>query len=85
MKGFSFFSFGRLVFNPPGHGSVGALAQVDTGITGQDGSYLAEFLLKKGYQVFGLVRRSSTENFSRIRDVQDELSLLPAICWTRTR
>ena len=34
-----------------------------TGITGQDGSYLAELLLKQGYEVFGLVRRSSTENF----------------------
>ena len=37
-----------------------------TGITGQDGSYLTEFLLKKGYEVFGLIRRSSTFNTSRI-------------------
>ena len=37
-----------------------------TGITGQDGSYLAEFLLKKGYEVHGLIRRSSTFNISRI-------------------
>ena len=38
-----------------------------TGITGQDGSYLAEFLLDKGYEVHGLIRRSSTENTDRIR------------------
>ncbi len=37
-----------------------------TGITGQDGSYLAELLLEKGYEVYGMVRRSSTENFERI-------------------
>ena len=37
-----------------------------TGITGQDGSYLAEFLLDKGYEVFGLVRRTSNIHFSRI-------------------
>ncbi|MCX6990530.1 MAG: GDP-mannose 4,6-dehydratase, partial [Chlamydiae bacterium] len=37
-----------------------------TGVTGQDGSYLAEFLLEKGYKVVGLVRRSSTTNLSRI-------------------
>ena len=37
-----------------------------TGLTGQDGSYLAELLLEKGYQVFGLVRRSSTGNLYRI-------------------
>lgn len=48
-----------------------------TGITGQDGSYLAELLLEKGYRVFGLVRRSSTENFSRIRHIQDSITLLP--------
>ncbi len=47
-----------------------------TGITGQDGSYLAEFLLSKGYQVFGLVRRTSTENFSRIKHIQDRLTLI---------
>ncbi|MCU1286035.1 MAG: GDP-mannose 4,6-dehydratase [Acidobacteriales bacterium] len=40
-----------------------------TGITGQDGSYLAELLLKKGYEVHGLVRRSSSEKFDRIRDI----------------
>src|SRR6185295_4180743 len=47
-----------------------------TGITGQDGSYLAEFLLEKGYEVFGLVRRTSTINFSRIRHIQDRITLI---------
>ncbi|MGD8697759.1 MAG: GDP-mannose 4,6-dehydratase [Gemmatimonadales bacterium] len=47
-----------------------------TGITGQDGSYLADFLLEKGYEVFGLVRRSSTLNFERIRHIQDRISIL---------
>lgn len=47
-----------------------------TGITGQDGSYLAEFLLGKGYEVFGLVRRSSTYNFSRIHHIQDRIRLI---------
>jgi GDPmannose 4,6-dehydratase len=47
-----------------------------TGITGQDGSYLAELLLEKGYRVFGLVRRSSTLNFERIRHIQDQIELL---------
>jgi GDPmannose 4,6-dehydratase len=47
-----------------------------TGITGQDGSYLAEFLLEKGYEVVGLVRRSSTVNFSRIEHIQDRLILV---------
>jgi len=40
-----------------------------TGITGQDGSYLAELLLEKGYQVYGLTRRTSTQNFARIRNI----------------
>jgi len=48
-----------------------------TGITGQDGSYLAEFLLSQGYEVFGLVRRTSTVNFSRINHIQDRLTLIP--------
>jgi GDPmannose 4,6-dehydratase len=61
-----------------------------TGITGQDGSYLAEWLLEKGYQVHGIVRRSSTENFERIAhlagrvelhqaDLLDQLSLINVI------
>ena len=48
-----------------------------TGITGQDGSYLAEFLLEKGYEVYGLVRRSSTINFERIAHLQDRVELIP--------
>ncbi len=47
-----------------------------TGITGQDGSYLAEFLLAKGYQVYGMVRRSSTENFERIEQIVDRIEIL---------
>jgi GDPmannose 4,6-dehydratase len=47
-----------------------------TGITGQDGSYLAELLLEEGYEVFGLVRRSSTLNFERIAHIQDRLELI---------
>jgi GDPmannose 4,6-dehydratase len=46
-----------------------------TGVTGQDGSYLAEFLLDKGYQVHGMVRRSSTENFERIAHLRERISL----------
>jgi GDPmannose 4,6-dehydratase len=47
-----------------------------TGITGQDGSYLAELLLEKGYQVFGLVRRSSTEKLERIAHLTERVELL---------
>ncbi|HEX8431487.1 MAG TPA: GDP-mannose 4,6-dehydratase, partial [Longimicrobium sp.] len=47
-----------------------------TGITGQDGSYLAELLLEKGYRVCGLVRRSSTVTFERIQHIQDRIELL---------
>ncbi|WP_322801808.1 GDP-mannose 4,6-dehydratase [Thermoflexus sp.] len=47
-----------------------------TGITGQDGSYLAEFLLEKGYEVIGMVRRTSTINFERIRHIQDRILLV---------
>ncbi|RME25132.1 MAG: GDP-mannose 4,6-dehydratase [Candidatus Zixiibacteriota bacterium] len=49
-----------------------------TGITGQDGSYLAEFLLEKGYEVIGMVRRSSTESFERINHIKDKLTLVQA-------
>lgn len=49
-----------------------------TGITGQDGSYLADFLLEKGYQVYGMVRRSSTETFDRIAHIKDRLTLIQA-------
>lgn len=47
-----------------------------TGVTGQDGSYLAEFLLGKGYEVYGMVRRTSTVRFDRIRHIQDKLNLI---------
>jgi GDPmannose 4,6-dehydratase len=47
-----------------------------TGITGQDGSYLAEFLLSRGYEVLGMVRRSSTVNFDRIRHFQNEITIV---------
>src|SRR5580765_4491321 len=46
-----------------------------TGITGQDGSYLAEWLLEKGYEVHGIVRRSSTENFERIAHLGQRIKL----------
>ncbi len=46
-----------------------------TGITGQDGSYLAELLLEKGYEVHGMVRRSSTETFSRIEHLRDKINI----------
>ena len=49
-----------------------------TGITGQDGSYLAECLLDKGYEVYGVVRRSSVENFERIQHFRDRLKLVQA-------
>ncbi len=49
-----------------------------TGITGQDGSYLAELLLEKGYEVVGMVRRSSTESFERIDHIKHRLTLVQA-------
>ncbi|MCC6155226.1 MAG: GDP-mannose 4,6-dehydratase [Candidatus Hydrogenedentes bacterium] len=49
-----------------------------TGITGQDGSYLAEFLLEKGYEVYGVVRRASTETFERIKHIKDKVTLVQA-------
>jgi len=48
-----------------------------TGVTGQDGSYLAELLLAKGYEVIGMVRRSSTLNFERIAHIQDDIRIVP--------
>jgi GDPmannose 4,6-dehydratase len=47
-----------------------------TGVTGQDGSYLADFLLERGYEVFGMVRRTSTINFDRIRHLQDRVKIV---------
>jgi GDPmannose 4,6-dehydratase len=49
-----------------------------TGITGQDGSYLAEYLLELGYEVIGMIRRSSTVNFERIRHIQDDVTFATA-------
>jgi len=49
-----------------------------TGVTGQDGSYLAEFLLDRGYEVFGMVRRSSTENFERIEHLRGRITIVQA-------
>ncbi|GIV67615.1 GDP-mannose 4,6-dehydratase [Caldilinea sp.] len=47
-----------------------------TGVTGQDGSYLADFLLEKGYNVVGMVRRTSTINFDRIKHIQDKIEIV---------
>jgi len=47
-----------------------------TGVTGQDGSYLAEFLLEKGYTVVGMIRRTSTINFERIHHIQDQIEIV---------
>ncbi len=49
-----------------------------TGVTGQDGSFLAELLLEKGYKVYGTVRRTSTESFGRISHIQDQIELVRA-------
>jgi GDPmannose 4,6-dehydratase len=49
-----------------------------TGVTGQDGSYLAELLLEQGYEVFGMVRRASTENFARIEHLRRDIELVQA-------
>lgn len=49
-----------------------------TGITGQDGSYLAELLLSKGYKVFGIVRRTSTPSLERIEHIKQEITIIPA-------
>jgi len=51
---------------------------LNTGITGQDGSYLADFLLTQGYRVVGMVRRSSTENFERIEHLRDKVEICQA-------
>ena len=57
-------------------GEGGARRALITGITGQDGSYLAELLLDQGYEVVGMVRRSSTVNLERIAHIQDRLTLV---------
>jgi len=55
---------------------MGSKRALITGITGQDGSYLTEFLLSKDYEVFGLIRRTSTVNFERIKHIQDNIELI---------
>lgn len=55
---------------------MGGRRALVTGVTGQDGSYLAEFLLAQGYEVTGMVRRSSTLNFERIKHIQDRINLV---------
>ena len=47
-----------------------------TGVTGQDGSYLAELLLEQGYKVVGMVRRTSTINFERLRHIQSQIEIV---------
>src|SRR2546429_8889244 len=54
---------------------MSARSALITGITGQDGSYLAELLLDKGYEVHGMVRRASTEKFDRIEQLRDRITL----------
>src|SRR5580658_4170773 len=70
-----FFRCGPLVGTFSGGPSVAKRALI-TGITGQDGSYLAELLLAKGYEVIGLMRRSSTVNIERISHIQERLTLV---------
>src|SRR5207244_1517221 len=55
--------------------SMSARSALITGITGQDGSYLAELLLGKGYEVHGMVRRASTEKFERIEHIREAITL----------
>ena len=65
----------KVEFNP-GNREIGmARTALITGITGQDGAYLARFLLSKGYEVHGMVRRSSTETFERINDLRHRITL----------
>jgi len=47
-----------------------------TGVTGQDGSYLADFLLEKGYEVYGMIRRKSVEDFSRVEHIKDKINFV---------
>ena len=59
------------------HSNSSSRRALITGITGQDGSYLADLLLEKGYEVIGMVRRSSTLNFERVAHIQDRITLVP--------
>ena len=60
----------------PGYNGAMARRALITGITGQDGSYLAELLLEKDYEVVGMVRRTSTINFDRIQHIQDQIEIV---------
>src|SRR5580698_8347200 len=70
-----FFRYGPLVGAHSGGLSVAKRALI-TGITGQDGSYLAELLLSMGYEVIGLIRRSSTLTIERISHIQDQITIV---------
>src|ERR1700677_480745 len=59
------------------HSSSSSRRALIPGITGQDGSYLADLLLEKGYEVIGLVRRSSTLSFERVAHIQDRITIVP--------
>ena len=59
------------------HSSSSSRRALITGITGQDGSYLADLLLEKGYEVIGMVRRSSTLSFERVAHIQDRITIVP--------
>jgi GDPmannose 4,6-dehydratase len=61
---------------PLSEGLTVAKRALITGITGQDGSYLAELLLNEGYEVIGMMRRSSTVNIERISHIRDDLTLV---------
>src|SRR5262249_1887769 len=65
----------RAAIRHTGAGDTSVKRALITGITGQDGSYLAEWLLEQGYEVHGVVRRSSTEKFDRIAHLTDRLQL----------
>ena len=79
----------RARFRPPDDGGENgehmSKRALITGITGQDGSYLADLLLEKGYEVFGMVRRSSTENFERIDHLTDRITSSRPTCSIRPR
>src|SRR5262245_66459019 len=67
-----------MAFSSSNKGARMAKTAFITGITGQDGSYLAELLLAKGYRVCGMIRRSSTENFQRVEHLRDKIELRQA-------
>src|SRR5712691_4504964 len=80
MRGLATVGWGRIRRLLPGPQRIAMASKTAliTGITGQDGSYLAEFLLQHGYHVAGIVRRSSTENFQRIEHLREQVNLYQA-------